>query len=108
MADLPLANYDELPAGTLQHRIRALTEPQLRELIDYEQAHGGRTRVLELLRARLDEVVAGAEPSGGNQDVTPEVSGGRGGSPVREATAAEPGTPLRHGQSDQTASRGRS
>lgn len=105
--ELPLPDYDELPLGTLQHRVRSLDEPQLRQLMSYERQHANRTPVLEVMRARLEQLDAGAEPSPGSQDQTPEVSGRRHGSAAGESTAAEPGTPLRHGVSEQTPGRAR-
>jgi hypothetical protein len=104
---LPLPDYDQLSIGDVRHRIRSLAEPQLRTLIDHEHAHAQRVPVLRLLQARLDELRRGAEPSGGNPQNTPEVSGTSHGSRVQTATAAEPNTPLRHGVAGQTPSRGR-
>lgn len=105
--ELPLPQYDELPLGSIQHRIRSLDANGLRELMAYESEHAARTAVLEVMRNRLDELDAGAEPSGGDQERIPEVTGEAGGSPVQPATGAEPSTPLRHGVAQQTPSRGR-
>lgn len=105
--NLPLRDYDQLTLGDLQHRIRALQEHQVRALFDHERTHGERIPVLEVLHARLKELHDGAEPSGGDPANAPAVSGAAGGSPVQESTAAEPGTPLRHGVAAQTPSRGR-
>jgi hypothetical protein len=91
----------------LAKRREPLAESQLCTLIDHEHAHGQRVPVLQLLQARLDEHRKGAEPSGGNPQNTPEVSGTSHGSRVQTATAAEPNTPLRHGVAGQTPSRGR-
>jgi hypothetical protein len=102
-----LPNYDQLPLGTLRHRIRALDEQRLRDLIAYEEAHAARRHVLEMLRVRLRQLAEGAEPSDGTQEVTPEVSGVPRDSRVRPETGAEPTTPLRHGVADQTPARGR-
>jgi hypothetical protein len=108
MADtLPLPDYDQLALADLRHRIRALDEGQLTRVLEHERAHGDRVPVLEVLRARLDELRAGAEPSGGDPSRTPEVSGPEGGSPVQESTAAQPNTPLRHGVAYQTPARGK-
>jgi hypothetical protein len=104
---LPLPDYDQLSLGDLRHRIRALTEDQLRLLIGHEADHGDRVPVLELLRVRLAELEEGAEPSGGDLTRTPKVSGAEGRSRVQQATAAEPRTPLRHGVAGQTPARGR-
>ena len=104
---LPLADYDQLSLNDVRHRIRSLDEPDLRALFDHESAHGNRIPVLELLHARLKELHDGAEPSAGDQRNAPRVTGTAGDSAVKEATAAEPGTPLRHGVAAQTPSRGR-
>lgn len=74
-----MPNYDQLSLGDLRHRIRLLSEDQLRRLIDHERSHGD--RLLEVLRARLKELQSGAEPSRGNQSHIPEVAGTPGGSP---------------------------
>ncbi|MFC4003219.1 hypothetical protein ACFS2C_15585 [Prauserella oleivorans] len=105
--ELPLPDYDDLPLGTLQHRVRALDEPQLRRLMSYEQEHANRTPVLEVMRARLEQLADGATPSPGSQERTPEVTEQRHGSAAGDSTAAEPGTPLRHGVAEQTPGRAR-
>jgi hypothetical protein len=105
--ELPLPGYDQLPLTELRHRIRALDEGQLQTLFDHETAHGNRIPVLELLHARLKELHHGAEPSPGDPTKTPGVTRTQGGSPVQESTAAEPGTPLRHGVAFQTPRPGR-
>jgi hypothetical protein len=105
--DLPLPDYDQLPLTELRHRIRSLEEAALQTLFDHETAHGNRIPVLELLHARLKELHHGAEPSTGDPKNTPRVEGAQGGSLVKEATAAEPDTPLRHGVAAQTPARGR-
>ena len=105
--DLPLPDYDQLPLTELRHRIRSLDEGQLRGLFEHEEAHGNRIPVLELLHARLRELTHGGEPSAGDQTNAPGATKTPHGSPVTESTAAEPGTPLRHGVAAQTPSRGR-
>jgi hypothetical protein len=90
--ELPIPDYDQLPLNDLRHRIRALEEGPLRALFDHETAHGNRIPVLEVLHARLKELTHGGEPSSGDP---------------AKATAAQPGTPLRHGVAGQTPSRGR-
>ncbi|GAA4657711.1 MULTISPECIES: hypothetical protein [Amycolatopsis] len=107
MADLPLADYDQIPLGNLRHRIRSLTEPQLRAVVEHECAHGNRVAVLEVLRARLAELESGAQPSPGHPENAPGASATPGGSPVSEATAAEGSTPLREGVAGLTPKRGR-
>ncbi|WP_432482493.1 MULTISPECIES: hypothetical protein [Kineococcus] len=63
---LPVPDYDHLPLATLTDRIRSLDAAGLGDLIVYEEAHGAREPVLTVLRARADQLAAGAEPSGGN------------------------------------------
>jgi hypothetical protein len=104
---LPLPNYDQLPLGSLQHRIRSLDADDLRVLVDHEREHGNRTPVLEVLSARLDQLAEGATPSDGEHRSTPEVTSTAGDSPVTPATSPEGNTPLRHGLAEQTPSRGR-
>ena len=106
-SDLPVPDFDQLPLTELRHRIRSLDEQRLRTLLDHERAHGDRLPVLELLQTRLDQLADGAQPSAGEPQQAPEVSGHSTGSPVQPATAAEGNTPLRHGVAGQTPSRGR-
>jgi hypothetical protein len=105
--ELPLPDYDQMALGDLRHRIRSLDAEQLEAVMVHEAGHAARVPVLELLEARQRELEAGAQPSGGDPQRAPGVPGADGGSPVREATAAEPGTPLRHGVANQTPKRGR-
>jgi hypothetical protein len=105
--ELPLPDYDQLPLNELRHRIRSLDEQQMRLLFEHEEAHGNRIPVLELLHARLRELTHGAEPSPGDPSGGPGATKTPHDSPVKESTAAEPGTPLRHGVASQTPSRGR-
>lgn len=63
--ELPVPDYDHLPLGSLTHRIRSLDSGGLQQLVDYERGHGARVPVLQVLRARLDALERGAEPSGG-------------------------------------------
>jgi hypothetical protein len=105
--DLPLPDYDQLGLGDLRHRVRSLAESQLCTLIEHERAHGQRAPVLQILDARLQELQSGAEPSGGDPRNAPPVSGTQHGSAVRESTAAEANTPLRHGVAYQTPARGK-
>ncbi|MFI1004189.1 hypothetical protein ACIP10_32670 [Streptomyces galbus] len=63
---LPLPDYDHLPVGSLEHRIRTLDEAGVRDILAYEEAHAHRLPVLEILRNRLGQLREGAEPSGGS------------------------------------------
>lgn len=92
--DLVIPDYEHLPSGTLQHRIRALSEEQLRELIAYEEAHAQRTPVLEMLHQRLRGLQEGAQPSTGSQETIPEAPpAASGGSPVSEGSQSPPRNP---------------
>ncbi|WP_199433046.1 hypothetical protein [Qaidamihabitans albus] len=90
--ELPLADYDHLPVGSLRDRIRSLTAGEVRQLLDYERAHGDRAPVTTTLETRLEQLEQGAEPSpGGDQETRPEQSAPtRHGSPVSPASSAEP------------------
>lgn len=100
---LPLADYDQLPVGVLESRIRALTAEQLERLLRYETDHADRPPVREILRARLDQLAAGATPTDGGGDAgwppSPDQEA-RGGSPVSPATE-ERIHPPPHGTPDQ-------
>jgi hypothetical protein len=99
MADeLPIPDYNQLPLTELRHRIRALDEGQLRGLFDHEEAHGNRIPVLELLHARIRELTHGAEPSSGDPANAPGATQTSHGSPVSEATAADPAAPMPRGR----------
>jgi hypothetical protein len=85
--ELPLPDYDHLPLASLTQRIRALDADGLSALVQYEQEHGNRLPVVQVLKTRLQELESGAEPSGGSlTGLTPE-------------KAAAPSTPR---QIDQT------
>jgi hypothetical protein len=67
-ADLPLSDYDDLTLGAVESRIRSLDAASLRQLLDYERAHGNRLPVVQLLEQRSAQLEAGAEPTGGSPD----------------------------------------
>ncbi|MFF4211493.1 hypothetical protein ACFYZE_19475 [Streptomyces sp. NPDC001796] len=99
---LPLPDYDELPLGSLESRIRALNADEVEQLLAYEREHAGRVPVTELLTARLEQLRAGAEPtSGDTAGLRPEAGRSSGGSPVSPATSPEPMSPPPHGTPDQ-------
>jgi hypothetical protein len=60
---LPLANYDTLTVASLRARLRTLTVPQLRILLDYEQAHQEREEVTGMFERRIAKIVAGETTS---------------------------------------------
>jgi hypothetical protein len=84
--DLPLPDFDHIPLGTLPSRISALDAGGVQQLLDFEEAHGHRLPVLEVLRHRLTALQEGAQPSGAVEQAMPEVSQGSGGSKVSPAT----------------------
>jgi hypothetical protein len=93
---LPLPDYDDLPVGSIQSRIRTLGERGVRELYDYERQHANRIQVVQLLKNRLVALNTGqAEPTGGDPNaVAPEtntaVPGGSKASPATEGPAQNP------------------
>jgi hypothetical protein len=100
--DLPLSDYDQLPMGSLESRIRSLTSDQVEKLLDHEKAHGHRVPATQVLSARLDQLRNGAEPTGGDPSGhRPETGATPGGSPVSPRTQAQPYNPPPHGTPDQ-------
>ena len=89
--DLPLPDYDHLPAGTLPSRISGLAEADVAQLVAYEKAHGNRLPILQILGKRLQDVQAGAVPSGPADPSTPEVNTGQ---PATQQPASTPGPPV--------------
>ncbi|MGY1811063.1 hypothetical protein ACI8AF_27150 [Blastococcus sp. SYSU D00669] len=97
---LPLPDYDHLPLGGLTSRIRTLDEAGVQTLLEYEQAHGNRLPVVEVLRNRLEGLRNGAQPSGGDPaaDVAAEAPvHAAGGSKVSQATSGPPMNPPSQG-----------
>jgi hypothetical protein len=64
--ELPLPGYDQLPLGTLTHRVRTLDAEGVDALLAYERAHANRPAVVSMLESRLAELRKGAQPSGGS------------------------------------------
>ena len=97
--DLPLPDYDHLPVGSLVSRVRTLDADGLQAVLSYEQGHANRVQVVQALTHRLDELNAGAQPSGGSPDAAqPEAApAASGGSAVSEATSGPPVNPPSHG-----------
>jgi hypothetical protein len=98
-ADLPLPDYDHLPVGSLISRIRTLDADGLQTLLTYEQSHADRVQVVQAMTHRLEELQAGAQPSGGDPGAPqPEhAAPPAGGSEVSEATSGPPMNPPSHG-----------
>jgi hypothetical protein len=97
--DLPLPDYDHLPTGSLQGRIRSLTAEQLATVRDYEVAHANRVDVLQVLDARAAQLEGGAEPTGGSPDAArPEAAGAPEAPPTASPdTTGPPINPPSHG-----------
>ena len=97
--DLPLPDYDHLPVGALQHRIRTLDTAALEQLLAYERAHADRLLVVQTMQVRLEELHAGASPSGGDAlaqaSEAPPAAGT--GSAVSGATTGPVANPTSHG-----------
>ena len=95
--ELPLADYDHIPSGTLPSRISGLDEAGIGLLLEYERGHGNRLPVTQILEHRLEALKGGAEPSGTTAPDTPEVSQTQTGSKVSPATSGPPINPPSHG-----------
>ncbi|MGW7258742.1 hypothetical protein [Streptomyces sp. NPDC054834] len=100
---LPLPDYDQLPIGSLESRVRSLGIEEVEELLAHERSHADRPLVSELLERRLEQLRAGAEPTSGDpRGLRPERSEGHAaGSPVSPATSPQPSSPPPHGTPDQ-------
>ena len=96
---LPLPDYDHLPVGSLVSRVRTLDAEGLQTLLSYEKSHANRIQVVQAMSHRLDDLKAGARPSGGDPAATqPEhAAAPAGGSAVSEATSGPPVNPPSHG-----------
>ena len=97
--DLPLPDYDHLPVPSLAQRVRTLDTAGVQTLLDYENEHGHRLPVTQVLEARLAELARGAEPSGGDPaGLAPE---GGAAAPAPRSTSmstdAPPQNPPSHG-----------
>jgi hypothetical protein len=97
--ELPLPDYDHLPLGSLEGRIRSLDADGLEALLDYERAHGNRLPVVQVLERRLEAVRGGAELSGGDpMAATPEVQHApQAGGTASPQTQGPPVNPPSHG-----------
>jgi hypothetical protein len=103
-ATLPLPDYDHLPVSAVAQRIRSLPADDLIALLQYEGAHAARPAVLEIMRARLEELRAGAQPSGGTGQDGPDRPAPASATPaVRPETTAPPASPPPHGVPSQPA-----
>jgi hypothetical protein len=97
--ELPLPDYDHLPIGSLESRIRTLDADGVEQLLAYEHAHGDRMRVVQVLRRRHEALREGASPSGGSPlAAAPELDHAPPtDSPVSPRTEGPPVNPPSHG-----------
>jgi hypothetical protein len=58
----PLPNYDTLSIASLRARLRNLDVPQLRQLVEYEQAHADRADVIAMFTRRIAKLQAETTP----------------------------------------------
>ena len=96
--DLPIDDYDHLPAGSLVSRIRTLDATGLQTLLDYEKGHANRIQVVSAMQTRLSSLKDGAQPSGGDPNAaTPEAAPPPAGGSQVTATDAPKINPPSHG-----------
>src|SRR4051812_37242344 len=95
--ELPLPDYDHLPAATLPSRISGLNEADLEQVLAYERAHANRLPIVQILEQRLTALQNGAEPSGTALPSTPEVTQSQQAPTVTPATSGPPVNPPSHG-----------
>jgi hypothetical protein len=96
----PIPDYDQLPAGSVESRAKALDEQEVQQLLDYEREHANRVQITQVLEHRLESLRSGeAAPSGGDPAApAPEVTPGTpGGSPVTPQTGGPPQNPPSQG-----------
>jgi hypothetical protein len=104
---LPIPDYDNLPTGSIESRIRTLGQRGVRDLLDHERQHARRVQIISILERRLVALDTGeAEPSGGDPaasapEAQPGAPGGSKASPVTEGPPQNPpsqGVPTNPGQ----------
>jgi len=98
-ADLPLPDYDHLPDGAIESRVRSLEAAGVEDVLAYERAHADRPHVVQVLENRLEALAGGAEPTGGTPgDEVPEAGEGLpGDSAVGPETEGPPINPPSQG-----------
>ncbi|TKJ20652.1 hypothetical protein [Blastococcus sp. CCUG 61487] len=96
---LPIPDYDQLPAGGLTSRIRTLDAQGLRTLLAHERSHANRIQVVRMMEHRLQGLEDGEQPSGGDPaaPAADDPSHTAAGSPVSSATSGPPVNPPSHG-----------
>lgn len=107
-SELPIPDYDHLPESALAHRIRSLSEQDLRRVLEYEREHAHRLAVTLVLERRISALRAGeatssaGDPAGTQPEHPPPPAGG---SPGSDTGAPDTNQPLRHGRAGQTPNR---
>ena len=107
--DLPLPDYDHLPTGSLESRVRTLDADGVARLLEHEREHADRVQVVQMLEHRLERLRSGeAQPSGGDPaGIAPEAASGvSGGSPASPATEGPKQNPPSQGDPTNPARRG--
>ena len=97
---LPLPDYDHLPLGSLEARVRTLDADGVEALLAHERSHGDRLPAVTVLEARLGQLrEGGARPTGSDpMGRTPEVQHAPpGDSHASPATEGPPVNPPSHG-----------
>jgi hypothetical protein len=85
--ELPLPDYDHLPVGSLESRIKPLDSAGVESLLAYARAHADRVAVVQLLETRLHALGGGAQPTGASVGgASPENEPAPGGSRVQPET----------------------
>jgi hypothetical protein len=99
--NLPIPDYDQQSIGSLEHRMRSLSEDELATVLEHERMHSNRPAVVQMLAERLRRLNQGeAQPSGGSQDgadAPPSARDADGADRAGPQTAREPDRPERHG-----------
>lgn len=95
---LPIPDYDQLPEGSIESRIRTLDVDGVEQLLSHEREHANRPQVVLVLEQRAEALRSGAEPTGGSpQGGTPETGSTAHGGPARPQTQGPPVNPPSQG-----------
>jgi hypothetical protein len=88
---LPLPDYDALPTGSVESRVRTLDQEGIRQLLDHERGHANRPQIVAMLEHRLESLTSGgAQPSGGDASApAPEAAPG-----TATGSSVTPGPPI--------------
>src|SRR4051794_33152092 len=93
MADrdsLPPPYFDPIPPRPPPSPISALDASGVQQLLDFEQEHGNRLPVVQVLERRIEALREGAQPSGAVEQDMPEVTQSSSGSSVSPDTSNAP------------------